>query len=235
MSRDAIKYLAMFTMFLNHVANIFLEPSTFWHDTMVNTGYFTAVTMCYFLVEGYGYTRSKRKYGQRLLGFALLSQIPFMIATADEGFMEFYALNMIFTLFLCFLILVVDEKIENLWLSILLKTLLTLATAVCDWPILAAVFTMLFRWAGKDRKRIAAAYLAAAVLFAWANLFYPSLPYLLQAAASSLGIVASGICILYLYNGKRAEKGRTFSQWFFYLFYPVHLLLLGLLRIAVFL
>ena len=67
MNRDQIKYVAMFTMLLNHIANVFLEPGTFLFEVMVDVGYFTAITMCYFLVEGYGYTRSKEKYGKRLL------------------------------------------------------------------------------------------------------------------------------------------------------------------------
>ena len=36
--------------------------------------------MCYFLVEGFYYTHSRRKYGERLLIFAGISQVPYMIA-----------------------------------------------------------------------------------------------------------------------------------------------------------
>lgn len=49
MNRDEIKYIAMFTMLLNHIANIFLEPGTLLFEIFVDVGYFTAITMCYFL------------------------------------------------------------------------------------------------------------------------------------------------------------------------------------------
>ena len=110
MNRDQIKYVAMFTMLLNHIANVFLEPGTFLFEVMVDVGYFTAITMCYFLVEGYCYTRSKEKYGKRLLLFALISEIPFCLAFTEEGTISFVSMNMLFTLFLCFLILYAMEK-----------------------------------------------------------------------------------------------------------------------------
>ena len=47
---------------------------------------------------------------------------------------------------------------------------------------------------------------------------------------SGTGIAASAIVILFCYNGKRARRGRTFSKWFFYIFYPGHLLVLYLLK-----
>ena len=54
---------------------------------------------------------------------------------------------------------------------------------------------------------------------------------IVYALGSMSGIALAGIVILYFYNGKRMEKGKVFSKWFFYLFYPVHLLILGLIRI----
>ena len=46
-------------------------------------------------------------------------------------------------------------------------------------------------------------------------------------------ILVSAFVILYLYSGRRTARGRTFYKWFFYAFYPAHLLVLGLLRLAV--
>lgn len=80
MSRDTIKYIAMLTMLINHIANVFLPAGMWYTNLCLYIGYFTAVTMCYFLVEGYGYTRSKRKYAGRLLGFAVLAQLPYQLA-----------------------------------------------------------------------------------------------------------------------------------------------------------
>lgn len=79
LNRDTIKYLAILAMLLNHIANLFLTPGTLLCEIFLDIGYFTAITMCYFLVEGFHFTHSKRKYGQRLLLFAILSQVPFML------------------------------------------------------------------------------------------------------------------------------------------------------------
>lgn len=238
LNRDVIKYFAMFTMLLNHIANVFLPYGLIWYEILVDVGYFTAITMCYFLVEGYKYTRSKRKYGLRLLGFAVLSQFPFSLAFSEPGELRFHGFNMLFTLFLCFCILVVGERVENPLLRALLWTFLVLCTIASDWPLLAAIYTLLFRWAGYSRARLKAVYPIAALLFALLmvpNGLYLYSPWeaMLRAVCGTLGIFASGACILYLYNGQRAARGRNFSKWFFYLFYPVHLLALGLLHFVV--
>lgn len=235
-NRDVIKYIAMFTMLLNHIANVFLEPGTVLSELFLNIGYFTAVTMCYFLVEGYRYTRSKRNYGLRLLIFALISQVPFCLAFAEEGILEFYGFNMMFTLLLCFLILVCMERIRNQFLRNLAVMGLIFLSLFCDWALLAPVFTLLFLWAEGSRGKTKAAFLISTLLFGGINFMggVGSLPVgenLLYTACGMAGVALSGIVIVYLYNGKRMERGRRFSQWFFYLFYPVHLLILGLMRI----
>ena len=85
LNRDQIKYFAVFTMLLNHVANIFLQPGTFACEALKDIGYFTAPVMCWFLVEGYRYTRSVKKYAGRLLIFAVISQLPYYLAFAPES------------------------------------------------------------------------------------------------------------------------------------------------------
>ena len=77
LNRDAIKYIAMFAMVLNHIAHMFLMKGTPLYEVFEDIGFFTAPVMCYFLVEGYEYTSSKFRYGLRLFVFAVISQIPF--------------------------------------------------------------------------------------------------------------------------------------------------------------
>ncbi len=232
LNRDTIKYIAMAAMLLNHIANVFFQLGTMLYEVFVDIGYFTAITMCYFLVEGYRYTRSKKKYGIRLLVFALLSQPAFAFAFPyNSGW------NMMFTLLACFLILVVRERMMPGMLRMVVVGLLVLLTTSGDWAIFAPVFTILFdEWRG-DRDRIRAAYIGSAAAFGVLNLMnylevYPVMLAFLCATGSAVGILVSGFVIQYLYNGKRAEHGRTVSKWFFYVFYPAHLAILGAIRLG---
>ena len=141
LNRDVIKYIAMTAMLLNHIANIFLVPGTLWYEVLVDIGYFTAITMCYFLVEGFRYTHSRKQYALRLFGFGVVSQVPFSMAFAQNDILEFQDFNMMFTLFLCFCILLCIETIRNRFLRGVLIVLLIFGSLFCDWALLAPVFT----------------------------------------------------------------------------------------------
>lgn len=238
LNRDVIKYAAMFTMLLNHISTIFMEPGHFWSELFLDIGYFTAVTMCYFLVEGYQYTHSKGRYALRLALFALISEIPYCLAFTEKGVLEFCGFNMLFTLLICFGILFTLDKVQNKPLKILIVVGLTILSLFSDWALLAPVFTLLFVWARGSKEKTKAAFAFSALLFGVMSFaggigrFSIGLN-LLYAIGCMAGIVLAGIVIVYFYNGKRAEKGRKFSKWFFYFFYPVHLLILGIIRIAI--
>ena len=237
LNRDAIKAIAMATMLLNHIANALLSPQSPWFEPLVNIGYFTAVTMCYFLVEGYGYTHDRKAYALRLLGFALIAQIPYQLA------LGFFQLNMLFTLLVCF-------GIVHVWVSwgadkgpqkVLVVLGLFFASLFMDWAILAPVFTLMFAsWRYGDapacgtRSVLARLFVGDALIFFFLNLPAEwTAQAMLQAAASSLGILAAGAVILLFYNGKRAQHGQVFWKWFFYLFYPAHLAVLAAIKLLV--
>ena len=235
-NRDVIKYFAMLTMLLNHISTIFMKSGSFLAELFLNLGYFTAITMCYFLVEGFQYTHSKKNYAIRLAIFALVSEIPYCLAFTNNGLLEFRELNMLFTLLICFGILVAVEKVSNKVIRATCILILILFSSVCDWAFLAPVFTLLFLWSKGSKSKTGWAFIISMLLFGGLNFAgglgrFSMETNLIYALGSMMGIALAGIVIVIFYNGRRIEKGSVFSKWFFYWFYPLHLLLLGILRV----
>ena len=201
-SRDSIKMVAMLTMLINHIANVFLPAGQPLTNLCLCIGYFTAVTMCFFLVEGYGCTRSKRRYAGRLLGFAVLAQLPYQLAFPANGIAGFVQFNMLFTLLLCFLVLLVQEKIQDRVLRGVCIVLLICASLFCDWALLAPVFTLLFAWAGGNRTRQKAAFGAAALLYG--GMAGLGSGQVWEAVGCAVPILVSAFVILYLYKKSKS-------------------------------
>lgn len=237
LNRDMIKYIAMFTMLLNHIATIFLTPGTWLCELFIAIGYFTAITMIYFLVEGYYCTHSKKAYLSRLFVFALISEIPYCLAFTTNGVMEFDGLNMMFTLCVCFVILYALDTIQSRIAKACLIIFGVFISLFCDWALLAPIFTLLFAWARNSAYRTRIAFSVSTIIFGAFNFLgglgrFPLATNLLYTLLSVIGMGTAAICILFFYNGQRMKKGKSFSKWFFYLFYPIHLLILGILRLT---
>ncbi|MCD8355954.1 MAG: conjugal transfer protein TraX [Clostridia bacterium] len=236
-NRDVVKYIAMFTMLLNHIATIFLQSGTWLCEIFLAIGYFTAVVMIYFLVEGFYHTHSKKAYISRLFLFAVISEIPYCLAFTEKGIITFCGLNMLFTLCLCFGWIWITDTVKSKKLKVCLALGIILLSVLCSWAILAPIYTGLFVWARNSDKKTKIAFGIAVLLFGIINLLggigrFPLTTNILYAVLAVIGIGLAGICIVFLYNGKRMKTGRTFSKWFFYTFYPAHLLILGIIRIA---
>ena len=156
LTRDAIKMIAMLTMFFNHFSHVFLTAGTYPAEFLKGIGYFTAPVMCYFLVEGFYKTSSRRAYAKRLFVFALVSQVPYFLAFNREA----AVLNMMFSLLFSFLILCVfhGEAFRRGKGQLQIAGLFFLSV-FSDWSALAPAFTLLFDRAGQERKKLQKTFL----------------------------------------------------------------------------
>lgn len=236
LNRDQIKMLAIIAMTFNHIAHVLFVPGSVLYEVFEDIGYFTAITMCFFLLEGYHYTRSKKAYAKRLLIFALISEVPFLLA------MGYFQMNVIFTLFICFLIFCVMDSSLAGWQRNLIVCGLVLSTIICDWALLLAIAAVLFKKNEKDSCGIALSYGIMFVIFWLMNIPGYAMTgtglqfsgyALLHSFLAALGIAASGVSTLVLYNGRKSEKYVKFNKWFFYIYYPAHLLLLWLIKVNI--
>lgn len=165
----------------------------------------------------------------------MLSQPAYILAFPEMGW---YRLNILFTLLLCLLVLAARERITRKSMRVLAILGLVLLSLVCDWAVLLPIYTLLFAWAGSNARKRTWAFLWATLLFGAMNLLggigrFTLAANLGYALAGMSGMVLAMFAICCLYNGKRATRGRTAMKWFFYVFYPAHLLVLGVLRLLI--
>ena len=236
LNRDQIKLIAIVCMTCNHIAHVLMTPGSVLYEILEDIGHFTAITMCFFLVEGYFYTRSRKNYAKRLFVFALLSEIPFVLAF---GYAQ---LNVIFTLLICFAILCVMDSALDAWKKNICITGLVLLTLFCDCALFLAIAAILFRKSDRDPQKLAKAYAIVVGLFwllsipgyAPADALYPLLSgyAIVHGFYSAASLIASGVVVLLLYNGKKSERHPKFHKWLFYIYYPAHLLLLWFISVS---
>lgn len=224
-----LKYLAIMAMFIDHAAHLFIQEGTVLYYCMRFIGRITAPVMCFFISEGYHYTRNLNKYFQRMAVFAVISHFAFSFCFSGN-FLHSYKESMITTLFLSlFAVHIVNtDKIKKEFVLPVIMVICWL-TDFCDWGMEAVVYTLAFELARGSRKNQLIAYGITASTF-------KLLPLIIMTVKNfsyffdnwyRLGVFIP-IPLLFFYNGKKG--GGKYTKWVFYIFYPAHLLLLGVIN-----
>lgn len=228
LSSDLLKWIAVVTMFIDHIGativeqtDLYLLPYGKTLDLILRLiGRLAFPIYCFLLVEGFYHTRSRKKYLCNLTLFAVLSEIPFELAIFGEILLGFH--NVYWTLLLGFLVMSGVEKIREKMGTIesTKKTFAELALAA-----LAAVGAELLQ---TDYGAIGV-FLIYILYQARENRLRQCI---LGAVAMAYEVTApAAFYLLYHYNGIRRQKR---WKYFFYAFYPLHLLLLYWIRVRFF-
>ncbi len=241
-SGSILKYVACLSMLVDHffvvLYPVCLEaynPASDATDTLLYqigraVGRLAFVLYAFLLTEGFVHTHSRGRYLLRLGILALLSEIPFDLAV-NGSIIDPVGQNVYFTLFFGILALWLWEKLSGKIVLQIIGALLCCAAAfvlATDYSFMGVLLILVLYVSRGDFKRqfISGAvtlYLGMVLLYIvnyWGSGL--SLAVYFEAALSELyGLLA--FILIYFYNGRR---GKQPPKPVFYLFYPVHLLLL---------
>ena len=217
LTSNAIKLIAIAAMTLDHVAWWLFPgyPRAALPLLMHIIGRLTCPIMCYFVAEGYHYTRDVRKYTARMFLFAAVSHFAYIFASADfAGWRSFIPFSSGSVL----------NQTSVMWSLILLICAVSFPS---DWSCIAALCILAFGTNRGNPRAQMTWMLAYVAMYAAVYALALDVVYgVLQMA------VALSIPILLQYNGQRGASPRwnTAMKWLFYLYYPAHLFLIGWLQ-----
>ena len=221
-SANALKWIALLTMLCDHAGAVLFAQ----YPVMRLIGRTAFPLFVWLLVEGFFHTSSRKKYLGRMAFFALVSELPFDLAL--YGRPDRQGQNVFFTLSISLVMLVFLEQAMDACQrrrqageKAFLQTLAAVGTVAAamaaaelfcvdyggSGPLLAALF---YCYKRKGSPGLAVSFL----------IFCLSMG-LLTAMVEIFGIVS--VPLIARYNGKRTGRGRG---RLFYLFYPLHLLIL---------
>lgn len=224
-----LKILAIIAMLIDHIAWAFVPLNTIQGQALHVIGRLTAPIMCYFLAEGFFYTRNLKKYILRMGAFALISAAAFSFFESG-GYLRFAGMGMIYTLFLG--LLAITVRLRTNWpraVKITLVVILCFLSVIGDWPVLGVLWPYYFAvYRGNPKKQFLAFSIAGAIEVA----YFIRVMALMQPAMWWLQLCQAGIFLaiplLLCYDGTLG--GHKGMKWLFYFFYPAHLFILGVLE-----
>ena len=220
-----LKVIAAAAMFFDHFVSVF-----FPHNMLLNLifrllGRTAAPVFCFFIAQGFYYTSNLKKYIIRLLILAVISHLPYNLSF---GYSFFQATSIIWPLVLGLLALTAYKSPK---VHIILKLVIIVVCCAlsyrANWNFIAVLWILGFGvFHGNFKRQVAAFTIIGVVHLLWQlrryGFFDEIYPQWFQ-----LGIFLA-VPLLALFSGKPGKKS-PFTAWFFYVFYPAHLILLYVL------
>lgn len=222
MSSLELKIIALISMLFDHCGYIFFNKIT----VMNVIGKLSFPIFAFQISEGYKHTKNLKLYFFRLFMFAVASEVPFILFLSCFGTPTF-TLNIFFTLFLGLLAITIYDKFNNKKLGLLFVLFIIILAQItnCDYGCFGVTIIFLF-YLFKDKKLLMNLSFIIAVV----------IKYIISYIQSSNKIhiyfaISTCLSLLFinLYNNK---KGRNI-KYLLYVFYPLHLMVLVLLKFFV--
>ena len=219
-----LKYIAIFSMIIDHTNKALIYPYLTSANGFLTTlsnifdiiGRIAFPLFCFFLVEGFFKTRSRKKYLLNLLIFGVISEVPFDMFTTASFFNTNWQ-NVMFTLALVlvtvWIIDILKAKMQNKPKAIWYVVSLLIVGVMCIVSMLLSV--------DYEHHAILIGYFfylfhdmpIFAILFGYASMY-----------ESPWALLGFGLTLTY--NGERGRQNKMLNYWF----YPIHMLILGILR-----
>ena len=227
LSNFDLKLIAIITMTIDHIGVVFGTP---FYNFLRAVGRISFPIFAFLLTEGYVHTKSFSKYFLRLLVLALISEIIYDYVFFGS-FIYIGANNIFFTLALGLLTLFLLDKSRCL-IKKYFKDKVDL------FIILPITYLLIVVIMGLIGEFLNFSYgMLGILVISFFYLFKDSFPLVVISVSLSTLILGEGmqyfslfsLILIYFYNQKLGKK----SKLFFYLYYPLHILFLGVIKMLI--
>ena len=227
MSSFLLKIIACFTMLLCHIPFVYPQYSV----PLIYIGKISFPLYAFLISEGYVHTRNFSKYLTRLIVFGVISQIPAYLLFVGKSFNGLY-LNIFFTLALGLLGIRIYDKIKSKYISIPLIILLSVIAELLkfDYGAFGVLMIVCFYVFKRIKLNMVISQMFLMfILYMKKMSYYTFSLFNLQYILFQLLFSVISLAIILTYNGKKG-KSSSKIKLMFYCFYPVHLIILDLLK-----
>jgi hypothetical protein len=230
---------------LRTVAVILMISDHVWATAMSFGNWMTYIGRMAFpifafqIAEGFVHTKNFKKYALRLLAFGLASEIPFNLFYSSRWFNPYHQ-NVMFTLLLGLLAIKVIDNLKkdvsgkNIAKSVLWLGLICIGGTFgfVDYGFLGVLTVVMF-YLCRGYRFTPILQLVGMILI---NIvFFEGLVFGIEIFGKYIEIPSQGFAVfalipIWLYNGKKGRSSKV-MQYGFYAFYPVHMLILYLIKL----